>query len=235
LAQQPDCRFRKILGPENSGPLRIVNIVIDIRGEISHTDNLPLESFGSLGGWHAHRRPALPLGMVRDAVAHFPREVQSLTVIFEDVDNSQALLIVVESAGYKVIEYTLASVPERGMTQVVSQRDSLGQLLVELQHLGNRPGNLGNFERVRQPRSIVIAGRREKDLRLVFQPAKSLRVDDPVPIPLKRRTHVVFRLIPQPAAGLGAFCRLGRQDLSLACLEMFTNARHEYLRCNLSI
>ena len=53
-----------------------------------------------------------------------------------------------------------------------------------------RPRNLRHLERVRQPRAVVIAGRREEHLRLVLQPAERLAVDDAIAIALERRPDV---------------------------------------------
>jgi hypothetical protein len=51
-------------------------------------------------------------------------------------------------------------------------------------------------------------------------------VNDAVAVVLERRTDVVFRLGPQPAAGLGALRRPGREHLAFASLESLTNAGH---------
>ena len=163
---------------------------------------------------------------MRDAVAHFPREVQPLAIVLEHVDDAQALLVVVEPAGNELVEHALARMPERRVPEIVAERDRLGQLLVQLQHLGDRSRDLRDLERVRQPRAVVIAGRREEHLRLVLEPAKRLRVHDAIAIALKRRTHVVFGLFAQAPARVGALRRLRRQNLPLARLEVFTDARH---------
>ena len=83
--------------------------------------------------------------------------------------------------------------------EIVAERDRLGQLLVQAQHLGDRARDLRDLERVRQPRAVVIAGRREEHLRLVLQPAERLAVDDAIAIALKRRPDVVFGLRAQAA------------------------------------
>ena len=55
------------------------------------------------------------------------------------------------------------------------------------QHLGDAARDLRDLERVRQPRAVVIAGRREEDLGLVLQPPERLAVDDAIAIALERR------------------------------------------------
>ena len=86
------------------------------------------------------------------------------------------------------------------MAKVVPQRDRLRQFFMQLQYLGDRPRDLGDLERVREPGAVMVAGRSEKDLGLVFEGAERLAVDDAVPVVLKRRTDVIFRLWMQPTA-----------------------------------
>ena len=204
------------------GPLGVIDVVIHVRREVGDPDNLSLERLRALGRRHPDRRAALPLRVMRDAVAHLPGQVEARPIVLEHVDDPQALLVVVEAAGDQLVEHALARVPERRMAEIVAERDGFGQLFVELQDLGDGPRDLRDLERVRQPRAVVIAGRREEDLRLVLQPAERLRVNDAVAIALKRRPDVVFRLLAQTAARIGALRRLRRQNLPLARLEMFT-------------
>ena len=53
----------------------------------------------------------------------------------EHVDDPQALLVVVEATGNQIVDNTLPRVPERRVPEIVAERDGLGQLLVQLQHL----------------------------------------------------------------------------------------------------
>jgi hypothetical protein len=60
----------------------------------------------------------------------------------------------------------------------------------------------------------------------VFQPPKGFAVNDAIPVVLKRGTHVVLRLVAKAPARFCALGGLRRQNLALARLEVFTNARH---------
>ena len=79
-----------------------------------------------------------------------------------------------------------------------------------------RARDLRHLERVREARPVVIAGRREEDLRLVLQAAERLAVDDAVAVALERRTDRILGLGAQSSARVGALRRLRRQDLALA-------------------
>ena len=163
----------------------------------------PFDRARAMLGIGADRHAALPLRVACDAVANFPRQVQARAVVLEDVDDAQALLVVIEAAGHELVDDALAGVAERRVAEIVAERDRLGQLLVEPQHLGDAARDLRDLERVGQPRAVVIAGRREEHLRLVLQPPERLAVDDAIAIALERRTDAVLRL--RAAAGRG--CR----------------------------
>src|SRR5258706_5744445 len=109
---------------------------------------------------------------------------------------------------------------ERCVAQVVTERDGFGQLLVQPQHFGDRARNLRDLERMREPRPVVIAGRREKHLRLVLQPPKRLAVDDSIAVALKRRPDVVFTLRAEASLRPGALGGLRRENVLLAGLEL---------------
>ena len=223
-AQHLDARRRQVLVPQQSRPHRIVDVVIHVGDDVGDARDLPLDRAGAMLGIGADRHAALPLRVAGDAVADLPRQIQPRAVVLEDVDDAQALLVVVEAAGNELVDDALAGMTERRVAEIVAERDRLGQLLVEPQHLGDAARDLRDLERVRQPRAVVIAGRREEHLRLVLQPAERLAVDDAIAIALKRRTDRVLGLGTQPAAAVGALGRLRRQDLALALLELLADA-----------
>src|SRR5688572_31347023 len=112
---------------------------------------------------------------------------------------------------------------KRRVAEIVAERDRFGQLLVQVQHLRYRARDLRYFQRVRQPRAVVIAGRRNKHLRLVLEPSEGLGVDDPIAIALERRTNRVLGLLVDAALAVSALRGLRRQDLALSLLELFTD------------
>ena len=108
-------------------------------------------------------------------------------IVLEHVDDAQALLVVIEAAGHQLAQHALAGVAERRVAQIVAERDRLGQLFVQAQHLRDGARDLRHFERVRQARAVVIAGRREEHLRLVLEAPERLGVDDAIAIALEGR------------------------------------------------
>src|SRR5262249_47138131 len=91
---------------------------------------------------HPDRRAGFPFRMLGDAVADLPREIQPLTVALEHVHDSQALLVVAESAWHEAVDDALAGVPEWRVAKIVSERDRLGELLVQPEDLRNRTRDL---------------------------------------------------------------------------------------------
>ena len=96
------------------------------------------------------------------AFERFPGQVEPVEgriAPLEPGDHAEALGIVVEAAapGHRRIERPLAGMPEGRMAEIVSERQRLGQVLVEAEGAGQRPGDLGNLDRMGQPRAVVVA------------------------------------------------------------------------------
>ncbi len=219
-------RRRQIRFLEQPGADGVVDVVIHVGHEVRDARNLPFERARALRQLDADRRAALPFRMLRDAVAHFPREVEPAAVVLEDVHDAQALLVVVEPARHEVVEDALAGMAERRVPEVVAERDRLGQLLVKVQHLRDGARDLRDLERVGQPRAIVVARRREEHLRLVLEAPERLRVNHAIAIALEGWTDVVFGLGAEPATRVGRPGRLRRENLPLACFELLTDQGH---------
>ena len=216
---------RQILRPQQPGPRRVVDVVVDVGNEIRHAHDLSFDRARAQRLGHPDRRAGLSLRVLGDAVAHFPGEVQPSAVVLEQIDDAKALFVVVEAAGHERVDHAFAGMAERRVAEVVTERDRFGQLFVQPQDFGDRARDLRHLERVRQPRAVVIAGRREEHLRLVLQPAERLAVDDAIAIALERRPHFVFGLRTKTAARVGALGRLRREDVALARFELLAD-RH---------
>src|SRR5439155_12360250 len=121
-------------------------------------------------GGHPDRCARLPFRMLRDAAADLPRQIQPTTLVFEHIDNPQALLVMVESSWHERVDDPLSGVTEGRVAQIVAERDGFGQLFVKSQHFCDRACDLRHLERMRQPCAVVIAGRCEEYLCLVLEP-----------------------------------------------------------------
>ncbi len=137
-------------------------------------------------------------GVLEDAVAHLPRQVEPATVALEPLDDAQRVLVVAEAAeaalAQQLVERLLAGVAERRVADVVAERDRLGQILVQAQRPRDPARDPGRLERVREPRAEVVALGIDEDLRLVAQTPERLRVDDAVAVALERRPQAAFLL-----------------------------------------
>jgi hypothetical protein len=106
--------------------------------------------------------------------------------------------------------------PERRVAEIVAERQRLREVLVEAERAGERAGDLGHFQRVGQPRAVMVALVEHEDLRLVLEAAERGRMDDPVGIAPERVAAGAFRLRMEPPAGPGKVLRIGRAARSHA-------------------
>ena len=172
--------------------------MVDVGDLIGQTHRLSLQGGGLLA-----------LGVADDAVAHLPGEVEPLASLFQPVHHPQGLLVVGKTAGHEGVEQPLSRVTKGGVAQIVTQRNSLGQVLVKAQCPGNGAGNAVDLQSVGHPGAVVIPLRLEKDLGLVLEAAKRFAVHNAVDVPLKAGADraLLFRTLPTPAligtAGVG--------------------------------
>ena len=76
----------------------------------------------------------------------------------------------------------------------MSQRNCLGQILVEFQPPSNSAGDPRNLQRMGHAGAVVIPLRAQEDLRLVHQPPERFAVYDPVNVPLVAGFLLEFHL-----------------------------------------
>ena len=80
---------------------------------------------------------AFGAGVVEDAVAHLPGEVDAAAVALEHVDDAQRVLVVAEAEpealAQQRVERLLARVAERRVAEVVAEPDRLDEVLVQAQ------------------------------------------------------------------------------------------------------
>src|SRR6516162_1019067 len=163
------------------------------------------------GGAVAKRERAVVLDQ---AFERFPGEVQSVEsgiAFLERGYHAQRLRIVIEAAagGEAAIERALAGMAERGMAEVVGERQRLGQILVEPERASERAGNLRDLERMGQTGAKMIALMEDEDLGLVREPPERGRMDDAVAIAAEGVAGRAHRLRVEPAAAPARSGRIG--------------------------
>jgi hypothetical protein len=84
----------------------------------------------------------LSLGVIKDAVSHFPGKIQSLALFLQHIDYSQALLVMPEASVIQFIEDLFPYMTERRVSQIVSKSNSLSKVFVEVQCPSYGPGYL---------------------------------------------------------------------------------------------
>ena len=94
-----------------------------------------------------------------------------------------------------VIERSLPGMSERRVSEIVAERDRLHQIFIQPQSLCDRPGILGNLQRMRQPGPVMVSAGQKKDLCLLLQPPECLAVEDPVPVSLEDRADITLWLL----------------------------------------
>jgi len=95
--------------------------------------------------------------MFHQAFAHFPCQIQAPEAgifLLQFLDDAQTLAIVLETAVplHQPVQNLFAVMAEGRMTEVVRQRNGLGQILIEPERTGDATGDGGDFQCVREPR-----------------------------------------------------------------------------------
>jgi hypothetical protein len=112
----------------------------------------------------------------------------------QPVHNTQALQFVAKfefHRGRDPLQYLLALVAKRSVPEVMPDRDSLHQMLVQAHRLSDRGRYGGNVKAVLQASAKMVVPGRDKDLRLVPHPPESPRMDDSRVVPLEFRSEIV--------------------------------------------
>src|SRR5262249_43434843 len=111
--------------------------------------------------------------MLEDAFAAFEREVEpaeARVFVLELVDHAQRLRVVLEAAvgAHARVQRVLPRVAERGVAQVVRERDRFSEVFVEVEVAREVARDLRDLERVGQARAEQVAFVVYENLRLVL-------------------------------------------------------------------
>ncbi len=111
-----------------------------------------------------------------------------------------------------LVQRPLAGMAERGMAEVMGQRQRLGEVLIEAELTGQRPGDLRHFQRMGQPCAVMIAFMEHENLGFVLEAAEGGGMNHPVAVAPERAAGLARRLHEQPAAaaiGIAGIKRAG--------------------------
>jgi len=186
LSEQLAQLLRDILGAEYAGTARVVYVVIYVCNAVGKAHNA------------SFKRIRHTVRMTENSVPHLLRQVKRL----EQIDHAQALTVMAEAAVIAFLQHSLSRMTERCMTEIVSERDSLGKILIQPQSAGNGTRYLRNLHRVRKTCTVMIGLGRKKDLSLAHQTAKRLRMYYSVAVALKFTAHIAFAYRLLSAAGI---------------------------------
>jgi len=165
------------------------------------------------------------------ALKRFPGQVQPVELgvaPLQPGDDAQRLGVMVETAPFSHpgVQRVLARVAEGRVTEVVDQRNGLGEVLVAAQRPRQCAGDLRDFNRMGQAGSVVVALMGDEDLGLVLQPAEGGGVDDAVAVALEGGPRRAFGLRveasarPRRIAGIGCARPVAEADVAeSACLN----------------
>ncbi len=198
-----DGQRREIDAPGEDPVLDVVHGVRDVVGPV-HDLRLEAAATGrgavadpgeqrgvvGVGPELAQARPAQP-GVLARGVQRRAGEVEARAVDlrFEPHEDPQGLRVALEPAagGAELVERPLAVVPERRVADVVGEAGGVDDVGVRTQLLGDRAPDLGDLERVGQPRPRDTADLgalpRPDDLRLAREPAQRGGVQYPGAVP----------------------------------------------------
>ena len=207
-AEHPMGRIRQIGLAQNPCTDGVVDVVVHVRNAIGGAHDAALAGFG-----------LQVARMVQDAVAHLESEVQTRAAVLDALHHAHRLLVVAVErrglgrAGREPLmareargQRRLAGVAEGGVPQVVAERDSLGQVLVQPERPGDGAGDLRHFQRMGEARAEMVALGSEEHLGLVGKPPKRFRVQDLVAIALvvgAQRVRLAGGAAPLGAVGEG--------------------------------
>jgi hypothetical protein len=105
------------------------------------------------------------------------------------------------------------------MAQIMTQGDSLNQMIVQFQHQRNGAGDLRHLQDMGKARPVMIAGWGQKDLGFMFQPPEGLGVNYTIPVPLKGGTDIAFLLPALSPSAVFAQTGIWRKELRLMRLH----------------
>ena len=130
--------------------------------------------------------------MMKDPHPCFVAEIKSRTIMFKQINNTQALFIMAETVGMNSIQGTFSGMPERCMSEIMSEGYSLGKILIQTKRSCNSSREPADFKCVGKAGSIMITLGLQKNLCFMLQAAKCLAMRNSIHITLKTGTDITL-------------------------------------------
>ena len=216
---------------DDPGPQGVIKVMIDIGDDVGEADYLAFQGAGQFG-FILGNDIVIAFGMADDTVTDLEGEIEALAIVFEEVNNPQAMEVVFKSTRMQLVEGGFAGMAKRGVTEIVAEGDGLSQGFVETEGRGDGPGDLGHLQHMGQSGAVMIASRGEKDLGFVFETAEGLGVGDPVAVTLKGQADIadIFLFLDHSALGSFVQAGIGGENLFFPVFELlfdrFTDDRY---------
>ena len=198
---------------DQTGTQAVIHIVIVVGDLVGQIGDLrfqrgaaivqeALAQLAQLGG-------VLRRAMLEDAFARFEAQVQSVEcgiALFQLVHDAQRLQVVLESAirFHAGVQRILPGMAERGVAEIVRQRDRFGQIFVQAQAPRDGARDLRHFDAVGQAGAKQVAFVIDEYLGLVFEAAKRAGMDDAIAVALEFAAPLRRILGYLPAARVAA-------------------------------
>lgn len=213
--------FRHIGSADHPAANGIIKIMAQVGDNISIADNAALGGFRQvppISGNHL----AIALGVFGNAVTHLIGQIQALATVFQGIDHPQALPVMGKAAGHQFIEDGFTGMAEGGMTEIMAVGNGLDQIFIESHGASDGAGYLAHLQGMGEPGPVMIAGRRQKNLRFMLETPVRLTVNNPVPVSLKSTADGALLLMTQSPLALATQASEGE---SICCSRVSISLR----------
>jgi hypothetical protein len=169
---------------EDAGVEAIVEVGGEVGDLVGDIDELGFEGWAEVeevAGEFRMRCGGVVAGVLDDTFSHCESEIESPEggiSLFKPGDDAEGMEIVVESEAVvaeSLIESLFAGMAERGVPDVMSEGEGLGEFVVQAESSGNSSGDLGDFERMGKTAAEVVSGE------ITGEPGKDLSFSSKTP------------------------------------------------------
>ena len=164
-----------------------------------------------------------------EALADFVGEVEAVEFRVFDLelfDDAKALVAPTKATSvlHELVEGVFDGMAKRGMTEISSEGDGLGEVFVEAEGAAEGAGERGDLDGMGEAGTDVVAGAVEWDLGFVFEATESGAMNDAFAVPLEFGAEVVRFFGVFAAEAFAAFGGEGGEKKGFFFLPVFAGA-----------